>query len=46
MTDYLLDVFGIVEVASVDFDLIPPVVEFVGVNLTVGCGGYGRDFSA
>ena len=46
MTDYLFDVFGIVEVASVDVDLVPPVVEFVGVNLTVGCGGYGCDCSA
>lgn len=46
MTDYLFDVFGIVEVASVDVDLVPPVVEFVGVNLTVGRCGYGCDFSA
>lgn len=46
MTDYLFDVFGIVEVASVDVDLVPPVVEFVGVDLTVGRCGYGCDFSA
>ena len=41
MTDYLFDVFGIVEVVPVDDDLVPPVVESVGVNLTVGRCGYG-----
>jgi len=44
MADYLIDVFGIVEIAAVDVNLVPPVVEPICVRLPAR--SFGNKFRA